>query len=195
MRLFLILAAVALSAPSAPPARAGDNGGPKWSGLGVHCPRCHGTCELSVSKDEVKKSCWDVECKTICIPRITFPWQKCSECGSGCGGKCGLDKSGGKCGELDCNLDCAKCGGAQACGAARCARAKTVWTLKKVEYTCSHCKYKWTPSDGKGCEGGRDKADQKVSEGEPELAPPPPPVSAQQGYGKPAIARNVSVHP
>jgi hypothetical protein len=195
MRLSAILAAALLVASPILVAQAGDGCGDSKCGAGVRCPRCHGTCELSVSKDEVKKSCWDVECKTICVPRITFPWQKCGDCGSRCGGKCGDGKSDGKCGDLDCNLDCAKCGGPKACGAAPCARAKTVRTLKKVEYTCSHCKYKWTPTDWKSCDGCKGEAN-KVPEGEPELGPPPPPpVSAQQLYGKPAIARNVSVNP
>jgi hypothetical protein len=192
MRLFPILATVLLVASPVLVARAGDGCGDSKCGVGVHCPRCHGTCELSVSKEEVKKSCWDVECKTICIPRITFPWQKCGDCGSCCGGKCGLGKSGGKGADPDCNLDCVKSGGAQACGAARCARAKTVRTLKKVEYTCGHCKYKWTPSDDKGCDGCKDKADEGVSEESPEVAPPPPPVSARQIYGKPLVERTAA---
>lgn len=41
------------------------------------CPRCRTTCcELKVEQGEKEKHCWNVECKTICIPRVVFPWQK-----------------------------------------------------------------------------------------------------------------------
>jgi hypothetical protein len=193
MRIFAIIVATLLVASPALVARAGNGCSDSACGGGVHCPRCQGTCELSVSKEEVKKHCWDVECKTICIPRITFPWQKCGDCGTCCGGHCGLGKSGDKDADPDCNLDCLKAGGAQACGAARCARAKTVRTLKKVEYSCPQCKYKWTPADHKRCDGGcQDKANAAVSEGEPEVAPPPPPASARRIYGKPLVERTAA---
>ena len=193
MRIFAIIVATLLSAAPAP-ILAGDGPGMAGRNCDVHCPRCQGTCELSVSKEEVKKHCWDVECKTICIPRITFPWQKCGDCGTCCGGNCGLGKSGDKGADLDCNLDCVKAGGVRACGAARCARAKTVRTLKKVEYSCSKCKYKWTPAEHKSCDGGcQDKADAGVSEGEPQVAPPPPPpASAGQIFGKPLVERTAA---
>lgn len=41
------------------------------------CPRCRETCcELKVEQGEKEKHCWNVECETICIPRVVFPWQK-----------------------------------------------------------------------------------------------------------------------
>jgi hypothetical protein len=43
----------------------------------VRCPSCDHVCKLSVEKTQQKKHCWEVECQPICIPRVTFPWQKC----------------------------------------------------------------------------------------------------------------------
>ena len=137
----------------------------------LKCPNCHNTCTLSVEKGKVTRECYDVECKQICIPRVTFPWQKKACCG-GCGGKgCG-----------DCKEGC--------CAARTCAKAKTVRVLKKYEYECSHCKYQWTPVDYK------DKVkDDVLKDGEiapiPEgdvTVPPPPPVSAQhRPAGQPVV--------
>lgn len=48
-----------------------------------HCPRCQATgCELKVEQVDEEKYCWKVECETICIPRVVFPWQKncCDPC-------------------------------------------------------------------------------------------------------------------
>lgn len=45
----------------------------------ITCPHCHHVCKLEVEKEKVKKYCWNVECKPICIPKITFPWQSCCE--------------------------------------------------------------------------------------------------------------------
>jgi hypothetical protein len=187
MRLFALWAALVLVTSPTVATRAGDGCSDSNCGARACCPRCHETCELTVSKEEAKESCWDVECKTICIPRITFPWQKCGQCGSCCGGKCDLDKSSGKCQDLDCDAELAKCG-SDACGAARCARAKTVRSLKKVELTCARCKYKWTPTSEKACGECKAKADVESLEAEPEV-PPPPPVAARGILGKPVFER------
>ena len=45
----------------------------------VRCPRCHTSCQLEIEKGKEKKSCWEIECKAICIPKVTFPWQKCCQ--------------------------------------------------------------------------------------------------------------------
>lgn len=80
----------------------------------VCCPQCHYVCKFSVEKEKVKKYCWQTECKPICIPKVTFPWQNCC--------------------------------------APKCARVKHVSVLKKHEYECEKCKYKFTPEClGCGC--------------------------------------------
>jgi hypothetical protein len=48
----------------------------------VQCPRCQSYCKLEVEKELEKKHCWKVECETICIPPVRFPWQR------GCPAKC-----------------------------------------------------------------------------------------------------------
>ena len=42
-----------------------------------------GTKACSKVKCEKTKSCYNVGCKDICIPKVTFPWQKC--CTPQCG--------------------------------------------------------------------------------------------------------------
>ena len=37
-------------------------------------------CELSSQEVDVEKSCFEVECKTICIPKVVFPWQTGHSC-------------------------------------------------------------------------------------------------------------------
>ena len=41
------------------------------------CPRCH--CKVSIEEVKEKKTCFDVTCEPICIPKIHFPWEKCCE--------------------------------------------------------------------------------------------------------------------
>lgn len=53
-----------------------------WLGHGHHsrqrCPQCACEfCELEVKKDKIEKTCFKVETKTICIPPVWLPWQKC----------------------------------------------------------------------------------------------------------------------
>ncbi len=49
----------------------------------ARCPSCDKTCRPESITTKEKKTTWDVECEDICIPAITFPWQKC--CGPRCG--------------------------------------------------------------------------------------------------------------
>ena len=138
----------------------------------VTCPQCNGCCELKSEKVDEDKHCWKVECKTICIPRIVFPWQKpghghghgkgcCDSCTGGCDDSCRGDRCCNEC----CNHNGAK--------------VRVVKVLKKHSYTCPACKYSWTPPEGCGdgccddgccdaCDGGVkwDEEDVKV-EGEP----------------------------
>ena len=45
------------------------------------CPSCQHVCKLTAEKVEEEKTCFDVESKVICIPRVVFPWQKkCNPC-------------------------------------------------------------------------------------------------------------------
>jgi len=83
---------------------------------GSCCPHCL----LTIDKKKIKKHCYDVQCKKICIPRISFPWQK------GC--------------ENGCDLPCSCCPTPP-----NGAKTRTVRVLKKFEYECERCQYKWTP--------------------------------------------------
>lgn len=77
--------------------------GPAWStGHGHHgrhgaarrclcCPRCGEVCKPSVERDLEDKTCWEVECETICIPRVRFPWEK-APCGCCPPAKCARAK-------------------------------------------------------------------------------------------------------
>ena len=90
------------------------------SGCSSCCPRC----KLEVSTENVKKHFYEVVCKEICIPKVTFPWQKprCDKCDGGC-----------DTGSCDCPIPC------------KGAHIRTVKVLKKYQYECERCKYKWTP--------------------------------------------------
>jgi len=89
------------------------------------CDTCCPNCKLKIDEKRFTKHCYDVECKTICIPRATFPWQK------GC-------KNG-------CDAQCSYCP-----TPLNGAKTKTVRVLKKFEYECQRCQYKWTPGCGNG---------------------------------------------
>jgi hypothetical protein len=43
------------------------------------CPHCQseGTCVLKAEQVEEDETCYDVECKEICIPAVRFPWESC----------------------------------------------------------------------------------------------------------------------
>jgi hypothetical protein len=88
------------------------------------CSACCPKCKLEVSTENVKKHFYEVVCKDICIPKVTFPWQKprCDKCDGGCDPGC-----------CDCPIPC------------KGAHIRNVKVLKKFEYVCERCKYKWTP--------------------------------------------------
>lgn len=40
--------------------------------------KCEGdTCKLELDNSKVKKSCYKTEQKSVCVPPVRFPWQKC----------------------------------------------------------------------------------------------------------------------
>ena len=117
----------------------------------VHCPRCSEPCYATVTKGTETKHCWNVECKTICIPRVTFPWETHSKA-------CGKSKGNG--------CDCPE--------PTKCGRTKTVRVLVKHEYECSVCEYSWNPSSFKG-NGSKSNAAPVLQDD----VPPPPAVEAR----------------
>jgi len=98
------------------------------------CPSCD--CSLEAKMVDVEKSCFEVETKTICIPRVVFPWQRKKACGS-CDS---CDGSG-------CN-SCVNNG----------AKTRCIRVIKKKKYTCPECRYSWTPNTSGCCDAACDAA-------------------------------------
>ena len=94
------------------------------------CPSCD--CSLEAEMVNVEKSCFEVERKTICIPRVVFPWQH--------------KKSRGSCDSCD-GRGCTSC-------VNNGAKTRCISVLKKKKYTCAECKYTWTANTGSCCDGG-----------------------------------------
>jgi len=99
------------------------------------CPDCGKACETVAKTVTVKKYCYKIEQKQICIPGLcipSFPWFS-KNCESG------------SCSDLPCRTcttrPCTK----------RCGRVKTVKVLKKVEYECKSCGYEWRIYDVDEC--------------------------------------------
>ncbi|WP_372724700.1 hypothetical protein [Novipirellula sp.] len=46
------------------------------TGCCTKCPACDHRCNFSVDVVDETKTCFEVESKVICIPRVVFPWQK-----------------------------------------------------------------------------------------------------------------------
>ena len=106
------------------------------TGCSCCCPACDHVCNLEAEQVDEDISCFEVESKVICIPRVVFPWQKkrCHGCDS-------CDGSG-------CN-NCVHNG----------ARTRRICVLKTDKYTCPKCEYTWTPKPNACCDGcdvGRD---------------------------------------
>ncbi len=132
------------------------------------CQACGYVCKLEAEQVETEKTCFEVEDKVICIPRVVFPWQtgqrllpfghhKKRGCGSCDGGGCD-----------SCSSGCDSCGGA---GCNNCvhngARIRKVRVIKKSSMpACPVCAYSWsaeespcakpcnTPCGANGCAGG-----------------------------------------
>lgn len=43
------------------------------------CPSCSARCIFEAKPITVEKSCYEVDCEPICVPKVRFPWQKCCE--------------------------------------------------------------------------------------------------------------------
>lgn len=97
------------------------------------CPSCD--CTLEAKMVDVEKSCFEVETKTICIPRVVFPWQRTKACGP-----CDSCDSNG------CN-SCVNNG-----ATTRCIRV-----IKKKKLTAPECKYSWTPKTSGSCDSTCDE--------------------------------------
>ncbi len=132
-------------------------------------------CELSSKEVDVEKTCFEVESKTICIPKVVFPWQT----GNGCLGL----------GLFGCSKSaCDSCDSADGCEAAGCdtsvhngAFTKTVKVLSKKKYTEPGCEYKWSVKEDGSCDAGCESA-QALS------APVTPKASvADRGFNQPML--------
>ena len=81
------------------------------------CPKCQNdVCVLDAQCVKEKRTCYEVEQKLICVPKVSLPWRKCEK---PCGG--------------DCASNCRH----------RCGKTKTVKVLQKKTYECNVCKYSW----------------------------------------------------
>jgi hypothetical protein len=87
------------------------------SAKGGHgCPLCGcAVCRPVETIVKEKKHCWEVECKTICIPAIRWPWTDC------CQPPCGKAKTVKVLKKVE--YECARCG--------------YEWELQAVECQCS----------------------------------------------------------
>lgn len=79
----------------------------------IICPKPCGYCVPEYKCVDIKKTCFKVECKTICIPAITFPWERrINGCCSDCCDKAGAD-------------------GRNTCGPTKCGKVISVRSIKK----------------------------------------------------------------
>ncbi|MGB7328140.1 MAG: hypothetical protein WBD31_24910 [Rubripirellula sp.] len=171
-----VLAVIALVATPSPASAGLPMGLLDQTGCTKRCPACDHVCKFDAKEVDVEKSCFDVESKVICIPRVVFPWQKKDKCGS-----------------------CNSCDGT---GCSSCinngARTRRVCVLKTKKYKCPECEYSWSaekaPCGGgcatgccdTGCEAGCDTTTSYggfEATAEPTYAPQP-----NYGYAQPHSA-------
>lgn len=105
-----------------------DNSGCKSGCCGKSC--CEAVCCPKKVTEEVKKHCWKVESKMVCIPGYRFEcnWRKNKCCKGGCDSCCD---------------SCCSSGGCNDCGTPTCGRVRCINVLEKHEYTCEECGYEW----------------------------------------------------
>jgi len=169
MRMYLLTLALFVSVAGAP-ALAGDHvqdgkhAAHGKNGRGACCPHCGEVCYPTVSKEKETKTCWEIDTKTICIPKVRFPWEA-GCCGKGCG------KDG--------------------CPPPKCGRTKCVNVLMEHEYECSTCKYSWDVDKHKNGDSDKydtDKYEKATGDDVKEDAgevPAPPSLEARLRYGNP----------
>lgn len=59
----------------------------RQSGGCVHCPECSESfvpppqeyCELNITEGKETRTCFEIDYKTICIPKVVPPWRQCCE--------------------------------------------------------------------------------------------------------------------
>lgn len=77
---FSLLLGLALPLTLVPVSLAQAGSGCPLGHASSNCPRCPqcqaGCCEFKAETVDAEKHCWKVECKTICIPNVVFPWQQ-----------------------------------------------------------------------------------------------------------------------
>lgn len=83
---------------------------------------CDHSCSLKVEESEKERTCYEIESKVICIPRVVFPWQKgrnaCDSCDT-CDG-----------------LGCSSC-------VHNGATVRRICVAVPKKYSCPTCKYSW----------------------------------------------------
>ena len=127
----------------------------------IQCGKCNGTCYLKVEQSTKEKSCFKVEAKQICIPRVRFPWQTKDKCNR-----------------------CDACDSGQCCST-QCGRVKTILVLKKHKYECPACKYSWEIAGGGCCDSANCDG---CSSGNCDVDVVPPAVGqAQRGKVQPMV--------
>lgn len=87
---------------------------------------CKAVCCPKKVTEEVKKHCWCVKAKQICIPK----WQFSLNFGT-CNKK-----------NVDCG-DCCSSGTCCDCPPPACGRVRCINVLEKHEYKCEECGYEW----------------------------------------------------
>ncbi|MDG2220384.1 MAG: hypothetical protein P8L85_03335 [Rubripirellula sp.] len=165
--MLLLLGGITLGGITVVPAQAGlrDHCIGDQTGCCKRCPACDYCCNLDAQEVDEEKTCFEVESKEICIPRVVFPWQKktCRSCDS--------------CSGLGCNA-CVHNG----------AKVRRICVLKTRKYACPKCKYTWTPQkdgcDVGGCDTGCDVGVNGV------IAPPlpnaPQPITSSKAITQPS---------
>lgn len=70
-----------------------------WNSPGCDSPPCTApiceqkVCRLHTSMQKIKKTCFEVKCEAVCVPPVTFPWEK-SPCEPGCAPGCAAGDGG-----------------------------------------------------------------------------------------------------
>ncbi len=128
-------------------------------GKQVHCPHCSKPCSPTVSKDMETKHCWCVETKTICIPKVRFPWERHQDC----------------------------CESKNGCPPPKCGRTKCVRVLVKKEYECPVCKYKFDVEKDANC-AAHGKPQFAPGENGTDTPAPPVPTEARRQLHQPRSA-------